>query len=151
MQTRAQKNKTKADVPKKKFNPSPSFNLKAFNNTKNDKKIYNLKRKNKSISTKFTTKIENNAKRKSSSLSDRKSRSRDKSIESEKKFRKNNGKLKNIILNNNSLKKNLISNKIQKNGKNNKKDEKLEKEEEFDFFDEESDLEEEEEKINLVK
>ena len=148
MQTRAQKNKTKADVPKKKFNPSSPVNFKVLNDTKNDKKINDLKRKGKSISTKFTTKLENNSKRKSSSLSNRKSRSRDKSFESEKKFRKNNGKLKNIILNNNSLKKNLISNKIQKNGKNNKKHEKLEKEEEYDFFDEESDLEEEEEKMD---
>ena len=142
MQTRAQKNKNKVDILKIKYSP-PLI----LNDRKNDKKLNtklnNFKRKNNSISAKFSTKLEK-VKRKSSSKSNRKSRSRDKSIESEKKFPKNNGKLKNIILNNNSLKKNLISKKIQKNGKNYKKDEKLEKEEEFDYFDEESDLEEEE-------
>ena len=142
MQTRAQKNKNKVDILKIKYSP-PLI----LNDRKNDKKLNtklnNFKRKNNSISAKFSTKLEN-VKRKSSSKSNRKSRSRDKSIESEKKFPKKNGKLKNIILNNNSLKKNLISKKIQKNGKNYKKDEKLEKEEEFDYFDEESDLEEEE-------
>ena len=141
MQTRGQTNKTKVNIPKKKF--SPSSNSKVLNDAKNDKKNNNLKSKNKSISTKFT-KLENISKRKSSSLSNRKSRSRDKSIESEKKLRIKNGKLKNIILNNNSLKKNIISKKIEKNGKNGK----LEKKEDFNFFDEESDLEEEEEKID---
>ena len=138
MQTRAQKNKNKVDILKIKYSP-PLI----LNDRKNDKKLNtklnNFKRKNNSISAKFSTKLEN-VKRKSSSKSNRKSRSRDKSIESEKKFPKKNGKLKNIILNNNSLKKNLISNNIQKNGKNNKKHEKLEKEEEYDFFDEDNNI-----------
>ena len=140
MQTRSQKYKTKVNIDKVKF--SLSNNSKKINDTKNDKKNNTLKRKNKSISTKFVLRLENNIKRKSSSLSNKRSRSRDKSIESEKKFLKKKGKLKNIILNNNSLKNNLISKKIQKNGKNEKKVKK----EEFEFFDEESDLEEEEEK-----
>lgn len=145
MQTRAQKNKTKVNISKKKF--SPTVNFKVIKNITNDKINNNLKRKNKTNSSKFIS-IEHNIKRKSSSLSNKKSRSRDKSFENEKNFRLKNGKLKNIILNKNSLKKNLISKKIQKNGKNEKKDENIEKEEEFEFFDEESDLEEEEEKFD---
>ena len=150
MQTRSQKYKTKVNISKIKF--SVPVNLKVLNGSKNDKKNNNLERKNKSISAKFSSsRIEENDKRKSSSLSNKKSRSREKSIECQKNFLKKNGKLKNIILNNISLKKNLISKKNQKNGKNVKKEEKIGKKEELEFFDEESEesnLEEEEEKID---
>ena len=138
MQTRSQKNKTKANISKKIF--SPSLNIKKINDSSFPNKNNKLKRKNKSISAKIFQKQESHAKRKSSSLSNKLNRSRDNSIENQKIFKKKNGKLKNIILNNSSInninKKNKLSKKKQKNVKKEEREEK-------DNFWEENDSEEE--------
>ena len=138
MQTRSKKNKTKGYISKKKF--SPSLNIKKINESSVQKKNNKIKRKNKSISAKISSKSENHAKRKSSSLSNRRSRSRDKSIEDKKIFEKKNGKLKNIILNNSNIKN--INNKI-KLSKKKQKNEKKEEGEEIRNFWEENESEEE--------
>ncbi len=138
MQTSSKKNKTKANISKKKF--SPTLNIKKINDSFFSKKNNKLKRKNKSISAKIFQKQESHAKRKSSSLSNKLNRSRDNSIENQKIFKKKNGKLKNIILNNSSInninKKNKLSKKKQKNVKKEEREEK-------DNFWEENDSEEE--------
>jgi Cdc6-like AAA superfamily ATPase len=138
MQTRSKKNKTKGYISKKKF--SPSLNIKKINESSVQKKNNKIKRKNKSISAKISSKSENHAKRKSSSLNNRRSRSRDKSIEDKKIFEKKNGKLKNIILNNSNIKN--INNKI-KLSKKKQKNEKKEEGKEIRNFWEENESEEE--------
>ena len=87
----------------------------------------------------------NNMKGKSSSLTKKRIRSRDKSIDSEKKLSKKNDKFKNIILKNNKkniLKKNLFSNKNNKKEKNDEENEFLNEEYELEKdktdYDEES-------------
>ncbi len=137
MQTSSKKNKTKANISKKKF--SPTLNIKKINDSFFSKKNNKLKRKNKSISAKISQKQDRHTKRKSSSLSNKLNRSRDNSIESQKIFKKKIGKLKNIILKNsninNIIKKNKLSKKKQKNVKKER--------EEKDNFWEENESEEE--------
>ena len=125
--------KPKASISKKKL---PIYkNLKKINGSLDNKKrnIYKIKN---SLSSKLLSNKTNNIKRKSSSLTRKRTRSRDMSIDSKKKFSKKKGKLKNIILNNSNNKKNLLKKNL-----NNKK-EKI-NDEEIDYFNEEYDSENE--------
>ena len=125
--------KPKASISKKKF---PIYKkLKKKNDSLDNKKIKLNKYKNSISSNLLSNKIKK-VERKSSSSTKKRTRSRDKSIDSEKKISKKKLILKNIILNNSNNKKNIL-----KKYKNNKK-EKI-NDEEFDYFYEENDIEEE--------
>ena len=125
--------KPKASISKKKF---PIYKkLKKKNDSLDNKKIKLYKYKNSISSNLLSNKIKK-VERKSSSSTKKRTRSRDKSIDSEKKISKKKLILKNIILNNSNNKKNIL-----KKYKNNKK-EKI-NDEEFDYFYEENDIEEE--------
>ncbi len=142
MQTRSQKTKPQVNISKKIF--SPNVNFKKLKDSIENKKNNKLKRNNKSNSSKISH-TKNFIRRKSSSLSNKRNRSRDKSVEKEKNFRKKNGNLKNIILNKsikNIFKKNIISKK------KNQKNEKEETFEENDYFLNDNLSEEEEEKLD---
>ena len=142
MQTRSKKTKPQVNISKKIF--SPNVNFKKLKDSIENKKNNKLKRNNKSNSSKISH-TKNFIRRKSSSLSNKRNRSRDKSVEKEKKFRKKNGNLKNIILNKsikNIFKKNIISKK------KNQKNEKEEIFEENDYFLNDNLSEEEEEKLD---
>lgn len=142
MQTRSKKTKPQVNISKKIF--SPNVNFKKLKDSIENKKNNKLKRNNKSNSSKISH-TKNFIRRKSSSLSNKRNRSRDKSVEKEKNFRKKNGNLKNIILNKsikNIFKKNIISKK------KNQKNEKEEIFEENDYFLNDNLSEEEEEKLD---
>ena len=125
--------KPKASISKKKF---PIYKkLKKKNDSLDNKKIKLNKYKNSISSNLLSNKIKK-VERKSSSSTKKRTRSRDKSIDSEKKISKKKLILKNIILNNSNNKKNIL-----KKYKNNKK-EKI-NDEEYDYFYEENDIEEE--------
>ena len=134
--------KCKASISKKKFPISKT--LKKLNYSLEIKKRHLNKYKN-SFSSKLLANKINNMKGKSSSLTKKRIRSRDKSIDSEKKLSKKNDKFKNIILKNNKkniLKKNLFSNKNNKKEKNDEENEFLNEEYELEKdktdYDEES-------------
>ena len=138
MQTRSQKRKYQAKIAKKIFSPSNNFKKSkdSIETIKNNKlKGINITFSRKSSNKKISTK------KRSSSLGYKRKRSRDKSIEKEKNFTKKNGNLKNIILNKNILKKNIISKKNQKNVK-----EEIPKE--IDYYPNDYQSEEEEEKYD---
>ena len=142
MQTRSKKTKPQVNISKKIF--SPNVNFKKLKDSIENKKNNKLKRNNKSNSSKISH-TKNFIRRKSSSLSNKRNRSRDKSVEKEKNFRKKNGNLKNIILNKsikNIFKKNIISKK------KNQKNEKEEIFKENDYFLNDNLSEEEEEKLD---
>ena len=142
MQTRSKKAKPQVNISKKIF--SPNVNFKKLKDSIENKKNNKLKRNNKSNSSKISH-TKNFIRRKSSSLSNKRNRSRDKSVEKEKNYRKKNGNLKNIILNKsikNIFKKNIISKK------KNQKNEKEEIFKENDYFLNDNLSEEEEEKLD---
>ena len=112
--TKSKKSKPKAHVTKQKF--ILYKNSKKLNNSV-DNKIIKNNRKKSSSKTKLIPKKRNLYSDKISSYSYKRTRSRDKSIENQKN-QKNIHNLKTINKNKNILKKNLISNKNNKNDKN---------------------------------
>ena len=144
--TKSKKVKPKASVKKQKFiiNNKP----KKLNNSEDNKKIKNNSKKVTSR-VKSVLKKKNISSEKYSPYTCTRTRSRDKSIESQK-IQKNINNLKTIKKNKNILKKNLIPNKNNKNDKKeNKKIKKEKKEEEiYKYEDEEYNFQsEEEEKV----
>ena len=141
MPPRSKKNISKVNISKKKI--SISNNFKKLNYSSIIKKKNNLTQPKNSILKKTSSPKNNISNCKSSSLNKQRSRSRDKSFDTEKKNSKRNDDLKINNINNSQrnkikFKKNLNSNKKQK------KEEKKEKE----YFPEEKFSSEEEEKFD---
>ena len=147
---------TKSKVLIAKKNISFNNKQKKLNDSIDNKKI-NKNQKNIFVNEILPNKRNNSARKSSSSLSNKKTRSRDKSAEGIKKVSKND-KFKNNILNKSN---NLINKKLTLNKKENKqnlqkiknenesmnKHKKRKTKEEIDFFEEEKEQDEDEESI----
>ena len=144
MPPRSKKNISKVNISKKKI--SISNNFKKLNYSSIIKKKNNLTQPKNSILKKTSSPKKNISNFKSSSLNKQRSRSRDKSFDTEKKNSKRNDDLK--INNINNSQKNKI--KFKKNLNSNKKPKKEEKKEkeEKEYFPEEKFFSEEEEKFD---
>ena len=144
MPPRSKKNISKVNISKKKI--SFSNNFKKLNYSSIIKKKNNLTQPKNSILKKTSSPKNNISNCKSSSLNKQRSRSRDKSFDTEKKNSKRNDDLK--INNINNSQKNKI--KFKKNLNSNKKPKKEEKKEkeEKEYFPEEKFSSEEEEKFD---
>ena len=144
MPSRSKKNISKANISKKKI--SISNNFKKLNYSSIIKKKNNLTQPKNSILKKTSSPKKNISNCKSSSLNKQRSRSRDKSFDTEKK---NSKRIDDLKINNiNNSQKNKI--KFKKNLNSNKKPKKEEKKEkeEKEYFPEEKFSSEEEEKFD---